>query len=154
MLWLTLSLISLALFQFTVCMYAVCTVRGSLNQILLRVILSSYHIDLYTPPAVDRRFTCSEYWPEPSAPVTCSSDLALPRLGLTPTCAPRQCVQCSRTFTVRSGLEAHMRVHRGIKLASCHICHKSFSNSSALRVHLRSDGRFSVMDIGSHGLAR
>jgi len=51
--------------------------------------------------------------------------------------ASLECSACSKTFSTSQNLLRHMReVHEKVKLVSCEICHKNFSNKWVLTQHM------------------
>ncbi|XP_017571640.1 zinc finger protein 37-like isoform X2 [Pygocentrus nattereri] len=50
---------------------------------------------------------------------------------------PYKCDVCDKAFTTRTTLDAHARVHSGIKPYSCNICQRMFKQSSQMHSHLR-----------------
>ncbi|XP_013403911.1 zinc finger protein 236 isoform X2 [Lingula anatina] len=51
---------------------------------------------------------------------------------------PYACTICSRTFTVKSTLDSHMKTHRPTeKVFKCHVCNSNFSTKGSLKVHMR-----------------
>ncbi|XP_061162375.1 zinc finger protein 236-like [Saccostrea echinata] len=51
---------------------------------------------------------------------------------------PYSCEICSRSFTVKSTLDSHMKTHgTNHKKFSCHICCSRFSTKGSLKVHMR-----------------
>lgn len=50
---------------------------------------------------------------------------------------PHQCALCPRTFTAKSSLKVHQRVHTGTRDFKCSFCPKAFGWESVLQVHLR-----------------
>lgn len=49
----------------------------------------------------------------------------------------RECSYCHKTFTQTTHLEVHMRSHIGYKPFECSFCHKKFTQGGNLRTHLR-----------------
>ena len=49
----------------------------------------------------------------------------------------RECPYCHKTFTQTTHLEVHMRSHIGYKPFECSFCHKRFTQGGNLRTHLR-----------------
>ncbi|XP_052231983.1 zinc finger protein 236-like isoform X2 [Dreissena polymorpha] len=51
---------------------------------------------------------------------------------------PFSCRICSRTFTVKSTLDSHLKTHSdAVKTLRCHVCHSMFSTKGSLKVHMR-----------------
>lgn len=51
---------------------------------------------------------------------------------------PFKCDHCSKTFTVKSSLDTHVRTHDPTsKNIRCHVCNALFSTSGSLKVHMR-----------------
>jgi len=42
---------------------------------------------------------------------------------------------CNKTYTDRSNLNRHQRVHTGKRPYRCDLCNKTFINKSSLKVH-------------------
>lgn len=47
------------------------------------------------------------------------------------------CTICDMQFFLKHYLEAHMRVHTGVKNFRCHVCMKHYASKKSLRQHLR-----------------
>uniref|UniRef100_A0A8D8WM15 Zinc finger protein 782 n=1 Tax=Cacopsylla melanoneura TaxID=428564 RepID=A0A8D8WM15_9HEMI len=56
------------------------------------------------------------------------------------------CDYCSKAFSNKTNLKAHLLIHKGFKSYPCGTCLKSYSGITALKTHLRTHERTFICD--------